>query len=349
MTANAFSENVLYQNRKSVQVGRDTSNDIVIQHPSVSSFHCVLRLIDNVWVITDSNSRNGTFVNGTRITSSAVKNGDVVLLGLVGYRFEEGNLVPQSIHALSVGDASGAAKKQLVRRARIWIPLGLAATALVAGLLVFSIGRRSGDSGKAVETSKSEAVDPYSAPTNLGPIIEKVRESVVGVACGESSGTGWILSLALKTVIVTNHHVVAECLWGTKPTIQSGTQKEAVAVQAADASTDLAILASYSGRPGLKTSGPPEIGSWLMIIGNPLGLDRSVNFGSLTNISDGYLITDAAINPGNSGGPVFNSHGEVVGIASAKLVAEGIDRIGLVIPLADLCLEVLECEVGQWR
>jgi serine protease Do len=86
-----------------------------------------------------------------------------------------------------------------------------------------------------------------------------------------------------------------------------------------------------------------------MIIGNPLGLDRSVNYGSVTNAAEGFLITDAAINPGNSGGPVFNSLGEVVGVASAKLVADGIDRIGLVIPLANLCEQVLECEVGQWE
>lgn len=58
--------------------------------------------------------------------------------------------------------------------------------------------------------------------------------------------------------------------------------------------------------------------------------------------------TDAAITLGNSGGPVFNARGEVIGVASAKLVADGIERIGLVIPLSDLCLEVLRCEEGQW-
>ena len=86
-----------------------------------------------------------------------------------------------------------------------------------------------------------------------------------------------------------------------------------------------------------------------MVVGNPIGMDRSVTFGTLTNIVDDFLITDAAINPGNSGGPVLNSQGEVVGVASAKLVEEGIDRIGLVIPLADYCVEIIECSSNQWE
>jgi len=44
------------------------------------------------------------------------------------------------------------------------------------------------------------------------------------------------------------------------------------------------------------------------------------------------LQIDAAINPGNSGGPVFNSRGEVAGVAFCKDVRSESDNIGYVIP-----------------
>ena len=80
-----------------------------------------------------------------------------------------------------------------------------------------------------------------------------------------------------------------------------------------------------------------------MVVGNPLGLERSVAYGTLNNVYEGLLITDAAINPGNSGGPVFDSAGNVVGIASAKISDDGVDRVGIIIAVEELCSAVLDC------
>ena len=80
-----------------------------------------------------------------------------------------------------------------------------------------------------------------------------------------------------------------------------------------------------------------------MVVGNPLGLERSVSYGTLTNSLEGLLITDAAINPGNSGGPVFDSGGRVVAVASAKISDESVDRIGILIEVEELCVAVLNC------
>ncbi len=65
-----------------------------------------------------------------------------------------------------------------------------------------------------------------------------------------------------------------------------------------------------------------DVGSMVFAIGNPLGLERSVSQGIVSSKTRaiGYLRfiqTDAAINPGNSGGPLFNTRGEVVGVACA--------------------------------
>jgi serine protease Do len=47
-----------------------------------------------------------------------------------------------------------------------------------------------------------------------------------------------------------------------------------------------------------------------------------------------YIQTTAQINPGNSGGPLFNSHGQVVGVINMKLsFGEG---LGFAIPVAYL-------------
>src|SRR5689334_9807971 len=50
------------------QIGKSPRNDIVIADPAVSSSHAVIRLDNDAYTITDLGSRNGTSVNGKRIT-----------------------------------------------------------------------------------------------------------------------------------------------------------------------------------------------------------------------------------------------------------------------------------------
>ena len=94
------------------------------------------------------------------------------------------------------------------------------------------------------------------------------------------------------------------------------------------------------------------IGDMVVAIGNPLGelastqtvgyvsgIDREVSTDGLTTIS--MIQTDAAINPGNSGGPLFNMHGEVIGITTAKYSGTtgsgaSIEGIGFAIPIDDV-------------
>ncbi|OEJ13346.1 peptidase [Brachyspira hampsonii] len=66
-----------------------------------------------------------------------------------------------------------------------------------------------------------------------------------------------------------------------------------------------------------------EPGEFAIAIGNPYGLNNTVTFGIVSakgrsdvgaNKYQRYIQTDVAINPGNSGGPLFNIHGQVIGI-----------------------------------
>ena len=66
-------------------IGRDsTLSEIVIPDPRISKRHVWIGVKDGKVVITDQNSRNGTFVNDAkspRVTETLLKQGDTVILG----------------------------------------------------------------------------------------------------------------------------------------------------------------------------------------------------------------------------------------------------------------------------
>ena len=65
----------------SVVIGRAPSSDLVMPHPSVSKNHAMItRQNGEIW-IRDLGSRNGTFLNGTRIAQSRLRNGDEIRVG----------------------------------------------------------------------------------------------------------------------------------------------------------------------------------------------------------------------------------------------------------------------------
>lgn len=82
-------------------------------------------------------------------------------------------------------------------------------------------------------------------------------------------------------------------------------------------------------------------------IGNPLGEEfaRTVTSGIISGTNRTiqaedrtYTViqTDAAINSGNSGGALVNSKGEVIGINSVKIQANGVKVWGFAIPINEV-------------
>ncbi len=67
--------------RDACTLGRHRNNDVVIGDPKVSSFHARIDRTAEGFVVTDLNSRNGTFVNGKRVTTGALQTGDELRLG----------------------------------------------------------------------------------------------------------------------------------------------------------------------------------------------------------------------------------------------------------------------------
>jgi hypothetical protein len=71
-----------------VLVGRATSNDICIAHSSISKLHARLRLVTSGILCLDAGSSNGTFVNGTAVTTrgTPLTSGDLVRFGACGFQ-----------------------------------------------------------------------------------------------------------------------------------------------------------------------------------------------------------------------------------------------------------------------
>src|SRR5690606_29506291 len=131
-----------------------------------------------------------------------------------------------------------------------------------------------------------------------------------------------------------------------------------------DTKTDLAVLKIDATAKELTEvqfgdSDGIRIGDWVMAIGNPFGLGGSVTVGIVSardrDIQSGpyddFIQTDAAINRGNSGGPLFNLHGDVIGINTAIISPSGGSiGIGFAIP-SDLAVNVIQQlrEFGETR
>ncbi len=67
---------------KTIYIGRNAGNDVVLPDPFVSGKHaCIMQNDEGSYSISDLGSRNGTFVNGFKVTQSVLRYNDIVKLG----------------------------------------------------------------------------------------------------------------------------------------------------------------------------------------------------------------------------------------------------------------------------
>lgn len=69
-------------------VGRSPSNDLVLSAAEVSREHALLRRDRNTLHVKDLASRNGTWVNGVRITRHEARSGDEIAFGTLRFRLD---------------------------------------------------------------------------------------------------------------------------------------------------------------------------------------------------------------------------------------------------------------------
>ena len=167
----------------------------------------------------------------------------------------------------------------------------------------------------------------------------------------EEAGSGVIFQGGnQKFYVLTNRHVIKNAaLDRIKINLADGRQVNPTNVWM-DPDTDIAVMAVAGAGmvpARLGNSDTVDIGDFVLAVGSPFGLSRSVTYGIISakgrrdlQLGDDevrfqdFLQTDAAINPGNSGGPLLNMRGEVIGINTAIASSSGGNEgIGFSIPI----------------
>jgi len=90
-------------------VGQQPANDVVIEDPTVSRFHCEILLDEGSARVRDLESRNGTFVDGTRIGEAWLRDGAELRLGrtMLRARFEDERVVQPLSERSELGSLCG--------------------------------------------------------------------------------------------------------------------------------------------------------------------------------------------------------------------------------------------------
>ncbi len=172
-----------------------------------------------------------------------------------------------------------------------------------------------------------------------------------------ASGSGSGVIIDPDGHIITNNHVIGDA---TEIEVRFSDKSKSIArVVGKDLDTDLAVLKVTVDHPlpsaKFGDSSDVRVGQWVLAVGNPFGLDRTVTLGVVSGIGreninlsryENFIQTDASINPGNSGGPLFNLRGEIIGINTAIInFAQG---IGFAIP-SNMAKQVIQQLLTQGR
>jgi S1-C subfamily serine protease len=240
------------------------------------------------------------------------------------------------------------------------------AVVLAAGFLYLTSGT-SWDVGRFIRPLTSSGrlwSEPASAATAYTPdeqnnieIYKTGREATVNITSvvyrrdwfynvypEKGTGSGFIIKPTGE--ILTNNHVVNGARELTVTLADKKIYK--AKVLATDARVDLALIKiDATGKLPALTLGNSDtlvVGQKVLAIGNPFGFDGTLTTGVVSSLDrsiqtedkqlEHMIQTDAAINPGNSGGPLFDSHGNVIGINTAIYGSQGSIGVGFATPIS---------------
>jgi len=202
---------------------------------------------------------------------------------------------------------------------------------------------------------------------SLSALYQSVKDSIVtvdgalpqngssgGISYSEVIGSGFVVNLTGTPLIVTNYHVIDGMVNGSV-TFTSG-EAYPFKVVGSDPYSDLAVL-QVEGAPAgtlipldVVSSGTLQVGDVVIAVGNPYGLQGTLDSGIVSqldraiqsNISEyqiaGLIQISTPINVGNSGSPLFDSEGNVVGVANA--IIQGSNNVGFAITSDTLIKEI---------
>lgn len=228
---------------------------------------------------------------------------------------------------------------------RIWLDMGF--TVLEAPrTAVVSIEREDAAEADAA----SSEVDLFRTAQNLAErspkaLAERYGEAVIKISTPSAIGSGFIIDP--RGYAITNAHVVQGENRIRATVFEQGENEmrrlliEDVRIVAVNNHLDLALIqlehpdGEAFARVYVQGEETLAAGQEVFAIGAPLGLERTLSTGVVATTQRSfegmsYIQTTAQINPGNSGGPLFNTKGEVIGVANMKIpFGEG---LGFAIP-----------------
>ena len=204
---------------------------------------------------------------------------------------------------------------------------------LISAFLLPSLLHAAPTSAGLQDTILNIEGEVLSALVNIQPVTETFTRGEKRKRA--SVGSGFLIDK--EGHIVTNYHVAGKA----QQLMVTLSNKERVSAELVGTEFNLHPL-SFGNSSALK------VGEFVMALGSPLALARTMTFGIVSNLErylaqgmtlpsgertgdfNTWIQTDAAINPGNSGGPLVNLRGEVVGVnARGAMFA---DNIGFAIP-----------------
>lgn len=190
-------------------------------------------------------------------------------------------------------------------------------------------------------------IDVFANPHSF--MLDDIFDEIFGDNALEPQrmGLGSGVILTEDGFILTNFHVVDG---GEKFLVRLNNEELEAVIVGSDPSSDLAVIKVEAHGLTPITIGDSEavsVGEWVMAVGSPFGLEKSVSVGIISalyrstamqsqsglSIFANLIQTDAAINPGNSGGALVNSQGELIGINTLINTTSGSSAgVGFAVP-----------------
>lgn len=329
-------------------IGRAADNDIRIKDINVSRKHAVIQLTGSGQILlSDCQSRNGTFVNGKRIATAYVREGDRIAFG--SYECRLSQLLPRETAV------PGAAP-------RFFSPRFSSAQKLLGGLcilclLIFLAGvfsePSSQPSAPSVPRPPSVQDTPLPPPDRQAERTtrQRIEQATVLVLAEKGYGSGFFIT---PNTLVTNRHVVQNARtvhvgntflgrWGrARVTAVSHRQEQDYAVLVSDVSNtswlplcprlERGSKVSSWGYPGFVTDhilGAREIPEVLLTSGEVSAIQK---LGGAA-----HILHTAQIAQGNSGGPLINENGSVVGVNTFAAPDKTLNsQFSIALPAGDL-------------
>ncbi|HLG28004.1 MAG TPA: trypsin-like peptidase domain-containing protein [Paenisporosarcina sp.] len=205
---------------------------------------------------------------------------------------------------------------------------------------ITSVKTETEETPKEETKTPKEETQPDSKEKEKTQIIKESQSRVFTIFTETGLGSGFLFEE--KGTVVTNAHVVAGF---TEVVVRNvnGQQTTGRVIGISD-EYDVALIQvdDYAGEVPLEMEiNETEIGSEVIALGSPQGLENSASIGYLTGLDRSFesdfqyenvYQVDAQISPGSSGGPLLDAKtGKVIGINSALLTAD--QSIGFSIPL----------------